>query len=717
MHRGRPLVVAALLLTFSTFWSPNTQAAGQLPDQDAGNSGDVVQLGVTLVQLDAVVTDKKGNPVTDLGPDDFEVLQDGKPQRVTYLSYVDTTTRSIRNEAASSSAPPLGRLRPEQVRRTVAIVFDDLHLAAENVPAVKWAIREFVDKQLEAGDLVAIIRTSQSVGALQQFTSDRRVLYDAIDHLHWSPRSALGASSFDVDPLFDVAGIGPTATEHADKAAETPGQRHARERKAEREQGRRRFEKTLAEGRTTRARAFAGGTLGAVSFVLQGMQALPGRKSMVFFSGGWPLLDNDGVPLPGITEQLQTVADLANRSSVSIFTSDVRGLVVPGFFDPAVQSLEQVTERALAYRDTQDPLRRLAADTGGTFQASNDYGKQLRRAVDELRGYYLIGYIPATDTFGAGEEARFNKIDVRVKRPGLQVRARAGFYNVTDAETEARKTAADRMAEAITSPFVAPDVRLDLTPQFLSDVNEGSFVRAYVRVDVRDLTFTERPDGTRIAPIELLGVLFGQNGNVVSKASASHTFVVRDADFERARKQGFVYALNLPISHSGVYQLRTAIRDVSANRFGSAQEIVEVPNLKENEFSLSGALLGATNAGGAQPEMAAHRFAPGTEIEYAFAVYNATATGTPPRPSLELEIALWRDGKRIVEEPARPMELASQATWERINLVGGLRLSPRMQPGAYVLQLTVTDRAARQKQPVVATQWVEFDVADPNAAE
>src|SRR5205085_8129921 len=78
-------------------------------------------------------------------------------------------------------------VKPEQVRRTIALVVDDLTLSFESTYYVRRALKKFVDEQLQDGDLVAIIRTGAGIGALQQFTTDRRQLYAAIEKIRWNP--------------------------------------------------------------------------------------------------------------------------------------------------------------------------------------------------------------------------------------------------------------------------------------------------------------------------------------------------------------------------------------------------------------------------------------------------------------------------------------------------------------------------------------------------
>src|SRR5918912_27660 len=95
---------------------------------------------------------------------------------------VAAAVAAARKAPTAMPVPPV-RLRPEQVRRTIALVVDDLGLSFESTAFVRQALKKFVDQQLQPGDLVAIIRTAGGIGALQQFTSDKRQLYAAIESI------------------------------------------------------------------------------------------------------------------------------------------------------------------------------------------------------------------------------------------------------------------------------------------------------------------------------------------------------------------------------------------------------------------------------------------------------------------------------------------------------------------------------------------------------
>src|SRR2546425_7029373 len=220
----------------------------QRPQQEE----DVVRITTNLVQVDAVVTDKSGRVITDLKPEEVQIFEDGRQQRVTHFSYIVTgadSRGSAKPIAADRNAPPIPtRLKPEDIRRTMAIVVDDLGLSFQSTYYVRRALKKFVDEQMQPGDLVAIIRTAGGMGALQQFTADRRQLYAAIERVKWNAIGRSGVGAF--------AAIEPP----------TPGPGGAE------------IDTFNEEANQTRQDMFAVGTLGAISYVVKGLKTLPGRK-------------------------------------------------------------------------------------------------------------------------------------------------------------------------------------------------------------------------------------------------------------------------------------------------------------------------------------------------------------------------------------------------------------------------------------------------------
>src|SRR5947209_4212882 len=140
--------------------TPQSIAQQQRPEEE-----DVVRITTNLVQVDAVITDKNGKVVTDLKPEEIEIFEDGRKQKLTHFSYnvaeAPAPERSALPVVAEKNAPPVPptRLKPEDIRRTIAIVVDDLGVSFESTYYVRLALKRFVDEEMQSGDLVSIIRT------------------------------------------------------------------------------------------------------------------------------------------------------------------------------------------------------------------------------------------------------------------------------------------------------------------------------------------------------------------------------------------------------------------------------------------------------------------------------------------------------------------------------------------------------------------------------
>src|SRR5690606_29582610 len=124
--------------------------------------------------------------------EEVEIYENGKKQQISNFSFVSNVrerTQQEPSEKVDRNAPllPTSPIKQENVRRTVALVVDDLTLSFESTYHVRRALRKFVDEEMQDGDLVAIIRAGAGIGALQQFTADKRMLYAAIEKVKWNP--------------------------------------------------------------------------------------------------------------------------------------------------------------------------------------------------------------------------------------------------------------------------------------------------------------------------------------------------------------------------------------------------------------------------------------------------------------------------------------------------------------------------------------------------
>lgn len=604
---------------------------------------------------------------------------------------------------------PPARLRPEQVRRTFALVVDDLGLSFESAHFVRQGLKKFVDEQMQPNDLVAIIRTRSGVGALQQFTADKRQLYAAIERVRWFPSGRGGISAFgaiESDPLAqaaeEAAGGEDDPISAANSAREDPDD----------------FRESI----------FTVGTLGALNYVVRGMRELPGRKSVVLFSDGFQLFRDNNRDERVLTA-LRRLTDLANRASVVVYTIDARGLQTLGLTaadDTSGLSSEQVSaqldDRRRENFETQDGLNYLAQQTGGFFiRNTNDIAGGVRRVLRDQEGYYLIGYRPDAATFDAVNARRFNRIAVKVKRPGLRVRTRTGFLGVTDenATPVAPRTREAQITEALTSPFSKSGVELRLTSLFTNDPKAGSYLHSLLHIGGRDLQFTKEADGWHKVVFDVVALMFNQDGKIADQVNRTETVRVRGEQYDIAQRSGFTYTMNVPIKQPGAYQFRVAVRDTGTSRTGSASQFIEVPNIKKNNLALSGlVVLGTppTNIAAADASIveaealpAVRRFRPLMEIGYGYLVYNAKLDKANGQPQIETQARLYRDGQLVFTGKQIPLNTNGQPDLKRLPVNGRLKLGTDLKPGEYVLQVVATDLLAKGQNRIRA-QVTDFEI-------
>jgi VWFA-related protein len=662
----------------------------------------VIRINVNLVQVDAVVTDSKGQPVENLTANDFEVLQDGKAQKITNFAYIKTGHGVVApppKVAAIKNAPPPPpvKLKPEDVRRTLALVVDDLGISAENMVRIRSSLKKFVDQEMQPGDLVAIIRTGAGMGALQQFTSDKRMLYAAIERVKFNGLGRVGVSSF--------APIGS-------------GEGGA-----------------LDEERNS---IFTAGTLGAVRYVVEGLRELPGRKAVVLFSENIKLWGTEGMD-QRVLDNIRHLTDAANRSSVVIYSIDPRGLQYYGLTaadNPGRMNPQQLAEiplrRSQEVFNSQDGLVYLAEETGGLFMHdNNDIDGQLRQVVHDSEGYYLIGYHPDAATFDQKTgQPKFHKVAVRVKVTGLHARSRKGFFGTSDRDVmPVAHTRQAEIAHALASPFGTAGIHVRLTPLFTNTAKTGSYLNTMLYIDGKDLTFSDGTDsdGWHKAVIDVVVITFGDNGQAIDTSDKTFTIRAKDQTYESAVRDGLLYAVSHPVQKPGAYQMRVVVRDATSEKVGSASQFIEVPDVSKGRLTLSSLILreidpavvdGASHPGdhaegqieSKNPEgsPAVRIFHGGARMFYGYLIMNATGDAAHA-PELEVHTRLFRDGQLIYTGKPMPIKTEGQGDPKRLVSGGQMQLGQQIGKGDYVLQVIVTDKRAGEKYQQ-ATQTMDFEI-------
>lgn len=632
----------------------------------------LIPASVEVVQVDAVVTDSSGRHVEGLRAEDFQVLEDGRAQRLTNFAYVRAGARAPSDPGPPRPPPGGPHLEPGAGEpRFWTVVVDDLALCFESVASVRRALARLVTEQLGPLDRVAILRTASDAGALQGFTRDPQALLEAVERIQWRPGGGSAADRPMALRLLDEAGL-PLVGVFGGL------ERHERERR----------------------QLLAVGSLGALQFVVRGLADLPGRKHVVIFSEGFALP-------PGATEfdvagVMGRLVEDANRASVVFHTIDPRGLLVTaaGARDDVDRELAELSHRVrqVGLQREQGFLATVAGETGGIAVAdSNDLALGLGRVMEDQRGYYLIGYTPPH----AGDAARggAHRVKLRVRGRGLSVRTRRTVYDVSfrPAQVEAAVGRA-RLRRALLSPFAPGDeLRLGMAGFVAFDAAPAVVLRALLHIEGGDLSWSAEGE-RRKAVLDIAAVVIDARGEPVLRKDETYT-VLSDQGLDASR--GLVYGFELPARRPGPYQLRVAVRDVASDQVGSASQFVEVPELGKGRLTLSSlSLRDASTSSGASPVL--RRFRRGDTVEYGAEVLDSRRSAGA-KAELQGQLRLLRGTLEARTLPWVPVELAAG----RALLRGRIRLEPDLPPGHYQLGLTVLDRAGKKR---VAQQWAGFDV-------
>ncbi len=683
----------ALLLLFCVISPALAQTPTQTQKPAGDDKDDVVKITTNLVQVDAVVT-KDNKPVTNLTPEDFEIYEDGKRQTITSFAYISNVPGPIPQPATTDAKTTAGvvpytPVKPNQSRRTIAFVVDDLGLSAESMTQVRKQLRKFVAEQLQPNDLVAIIRTGGEMGALQQFTNDKRILTRAADQLHWNICSRMGLHV-----------IQPAGRQNVLPACSY--------------------------------RSYFS-TLKSLRFIVDAMGYLPGRKSMVLMSDSIPresqdefLMDqgvqegaggsnDDDVSQPpdstNYLASLQKIAEKAIRSSVVIYSVDTQGLqytgptaadAISGRDPRQLSGLMSMRSQLLFQR--REGAELIAKQTGG-FQVRNSNSYNLDRIMEDQSGYYLLGYRPTDETFNR----RFHHIKAKVTRSGMTVRTRFGFFGVTEEEAaKAKKPSTQDLTNlALASPFVAQDIEVDMTSFFIEDQAGGSLVRSFVYIDAKNLTFTP-VNGRHQGSIELHGAVFGDNGALVYQVKRGASVSLSEQDYQQAMANGIALSFDMPVRRAGAYQARLAVRDRSSSKMGSAGQFVLVPDLRNKRPAASGIVLGLPNADQSVSNAGGRRFRQNDDLYFAFNIYNA-ANETGQMRNLVMNAMLFRDGKTVYSGPEVPIVASNPKDLSRVLASGKIKLTSEFEPGNYYLQVVVTEKDAKNKA-VPLVQWIDFEI-------
>jgi VWFA-related protein len=537
---------------------------------------------VDYVEVDAVVTDRQGRLVRDLKKEDFQVLEDGKSQAITNFSLVDIPVDRDNKPlfAASPIEPDVKTNEKPFDGRVYVMVIDDMHTRFGRSNRVKVAAKQFIERRLGANDMMAIVHTAGPSDANQEFTSNKRLLIAAVDKTMGKKLdSATANKTNEYNRTRDMRQPGDPLNDPDD----------------------------MERGFNART------TLDTLRNVAEWFGSVHGRrKAILFVSEGidydiYDIIAGNGSNHQSASTVIDATRDAigaATRNNVAIYGIDPRGLTDLG--DESIEIGAYPDDTSLGVgpgslqneiRLSQDSLRTLSEETGGFAVVNkNDFATAFQRIVEDNSSYYVLAYYPPDARPG-----RTHKIDVRVTRPGLTVRARKAYLTpkkVDAPKATSNNPATPELRDALDSPLPVSGLTMHVFASPFKGVAPNASVLFGVELRGRDLKVEPN------SKILLSYLAIDANGKIKGGNTDTLTLTNLKPESKARIEQTGLRMLNRIDLPPGKYQLRIAAHDPAGGNVGSVQYDLEVPDYVKAPFSMSG-LVVTSGAGAALPTVKA----------------------------------------------------------------------------------------------------------------
>jgi VWFA-related protein len=548
--RWRTLVLFLALLITSPSYSQSGAAAGQqssTPQQEAEISTPITVFRSTtrLVVVDVVTVDSKGEPVPDLKAEDFAVLEDGKPQKISGFSF---------QRANGASAPP-GTVHGANVFTNTpqykdasclnVILLDTLNADLGG----KASAKDHLLKYLASGPAIqptALFALDTKLTLLSDFTTDSKMLKAALED--FKPHT--------VGPVMDVY---TAASPFELKGSPT----------------KERSQETTVQALETLARALSG---------------YPGRKNLLWLSQAFPInffpeiVHDDAMPHMGHGAPIQSPFGPGIAGNPNFKSGE------PGDFMAAVMKVanQLMNAKVAVYPidaaglskeerlNSISTMQAMAEQTGGrVFFNNNDLELGIRSSINDGSTYYSLTYYPTNKTW----DGRFRKIAITTTRPGTSLRYRQGYYAIDPGMPQTKKDS-DKLARDF-SQALALDSPASTGVIFLAGVERPAEsskpVTVNFAIDPHTLGFERKDDGLQHIMVSCAVAAFSEKGSFVKEEVSNVTAAMKADEFEKMMKgQQFPCKRTINLK-PGNYNLTLGVVDRNSRLIGTTTAWVKVP--------------------------------------------------------------------------------------------------------------------------------------------
>src|SRR5882762_1364866 len=565
--------------------APATQApaeptpANDTTEVSTRDTPPTFRVRVNLVLVRVVVRDAKGQIVTNLKKEDFQLSDSRKPQVISTFNtetpeshkVVEATTKAPQLDAEGNDSGDSAAAIAALPQRFVAVVFDDTDMLMEDTVWVRSAATRLL-ASLAPTDRVGIYSTSGQV--TQEFTQERERLQSSLLNIVPRPLTGRGTGIHECPEIgyyqadliqnrHDMQALAVAAEDALQCAFQGNPAMLAQAQ-------------NLAE--STSQRALTSGDAQTdyvyrhIEQIMKRLSGMPGQRVMVFVSPGFLITSM-------LSLESSSLIDRANRANVVINTIDARGLYTPDMGD--ISDPPRDSKRTIGYKSSyriqaqvaqSDILAQLADGTGGTFfHNRNDIDTGLREAAAAPSMSYLLGFSPQNLKLNGSYHT------LKVALAGKQkfsVQARHGYYAPRTIADPA-EAAKEEIQEALFSQDEIHDLPVDLQTQFFKKDQSQARLAVLTHVDLKGMRFRKAEgrnrDGLTVAP-----AILDENGNFVTGGEKLVEMRLLDTTFERLSHSGFTLKSSFDVK-PGTYLVRLVVRDTEGAQMAARNGAVSIP--------------------------------------------------------------------------------------------------------------------------------------------
>jgi VWFA-related protein len=514
-------IALAAVITAVVALSP--RAAGQSPQP-------VFRSEARLVQVSLIVQDRNGRPVPGLTAADFEVKESGKKHVVAHLAV--QTRDALR---AASASPPAGSFTNVLDGRVgtgaTVLLFDRLNTSGFDQVYARRHIADFIRRLRPDERLGFYVLDPGSLRIINDFTADASTLLAMLDGVTTDTSVDLDRSEDKLERAPDIGDARLDALYAAMiEKSEQAVQAFSMERRVD-------------------------ATVETLEILAERLSGVRGRKNVIWVSSAFPLYFHDGISMQDMSSRVYRATRALSHADISIYPVDARGLV-GGLSGPAGRPTHTTMAQLAPSHDASSII---AQQTGGkAFRNTNDLRAAMTRAVEDSELTYVLGYYPQDERF----DGRFRSIDVKVKKPGVKVRHRSGYYAHPPKAAALEK---DALIDALNFPVEATSLGLTVT----HTASANGELMLTIAIDPSALSLQQK-DGRWVGQLE---VAIGQRLADRRLRNSAHVMVpvnIPDAMRSEFVKSGLTLSRTVPLDPAASLVV-VGVRDLMSGAVGTVR--------------------------------------------------------------------------------------------------------------------------------------------------